>query len=426
MQKLNRAHAPDIQLTEKVDIPEPRFVNLNGVIPLWLLQGGSRDIVKFELVFKAGSYHQDKPLQAFSAANLLRNGSQLKSSAEINKLLDFYGVSFHIEAQKDIITIGFFCLTRHFDVVTDLMLEMVFLPQYPKDEIDMLLVNRRQRHIINQRKIHHQARVHFNALLFGKQHPYGRILEMEHFDQLQRSDLFHFHSSFIHPGNCLAFLAGKYSAEIEKKLAAKFKKYENLIVSTNKVSTGFSGGPKSQKNYIPKSEVVQSALRIGKFIIPRTHPDFHKMSFANALLGGFFGSRLMRNVRQDKGYTYGISSSVISLLQGSYFFISTQVGKEVKEAALSEIYIEIAKLRKKPANPNELQMLKNYLSASFLRSFDGPFMQLEKLKEFLLFNLEKDHYNKFLPMLSQLSQNDIIEMSEKYFNENDMCEVVVG
>lgn len=171
---------------------------------------------------------------------------------------------------------------------------------------------------------------------------------------------------------------------------------------------------------------LQASLRIGQLSIGRNHPDYHFVSITNTLLGGYFGSRLMRNIRQDKGFTYGINSAVVALMKATYFFITTQVGKEVKDDALNEIYHELRQLRATQVHDNELTMLKNYISAGFLRSFDGPFMQMERFREMHLFGLAYDHYESFLPLLNRITSSDIQATAEKYFHEKNMTELVVG
>ena len=171
---------------------------------------------------------------------------------------------------------------------------------------------------------------------------------------------------------------------------------------------------------------VQSAIRVGKQLLNRTHPAYHQLKITNALLGGFFGSRLMQNIRQDKGYTYGIGSGLVSLVRSGYFFISTQVGVDVRQAALDEIYAELKALRTQPAGKQELEMLRNYLSGNYLRQFDGPFAQAARYKELLVFGLDMSHHQDFLRALKDITSGDIMETAARYLREEEMMEVVVG
>jgi zinc protease len=423
---IHRNIAPPLQLIDAVNFQKPLEINLDKGIKAFFIKGGSHEILKFELLFKSGSYHQDKPLQAIAMANLLKMGTTRKTSEEINKLWDFFGVSLQIEAQKDIISIGFFCLTRHLDPVLDLLVEIISDASFPADELDSMLKKKRQKYIINQQNIEHLARIHFNELLFGGHHPYGAQAMPEDFDTLTRDDLQRYHARFIHPNNCICFVSGNFPDDIAEIINMKLQRVEWKGNADTLAGNEYIPDAKTGNHFICKDDAVQSSIRIGKLMIGRSHPDYHKVSITNTLLGGFFGSRLMQNIRQDKGYTYGIHSALVSLLRETYFFISTQVGNDVKQLAHVEIYNELNNLRKNPAGSHELSMLKNYLSAGFLRSFDGPFMQMERFRENFLFGMKYSHYEDFLPLLHEIKAEDIQEMGEKYFHEDNMLELVVG
>jgi zinc protease len=420
-----RKQSPPIKIIDQFNLQMPRKQTLENGVKAYFIKGGSQDIVKIEFLFKSGSYHQDKLLQACAGAHLLKNGTISKSSQEINQLWDFYGVSLQIEAQKDITSVGLYCLTRHLDPVLDLLIEIIAQPVFPQEELEIYLQKMRQKHQVNLEKVNHLARIHFTELLFGSSHPYGTLIKMSDFDQLQRADLLNYHRQHLHPANCVCFVAGVFPDNIEVLLNEKFRKYQwfenENVFPESKHATRFIAG----KHLIQK-ESVQSSIRIGKLMIHRSHPDYHVTSIVNSLLGGFFGSRLMRNIRQDKGYTYGINSAVVALVKESYFFISSQVGNEVREPALAEVYHELKQLRLNPATAAELALLKNYLAAGFLRLFDGPFMQIERFKELLLFELDLNHFDHYLPVLNQLTPRQICETAERYFHEDQMLELVVG
>jgi zinc protease len=422
----DRMVSPALQLIDKVQYTKPDIVALSNGIMTCLIEGGSQDIIRFELLFKAGTYQQNKPLQAYATANLLKNGTIHKQSEEINQLWDFYGVSLQIEAQKDLISVGFFCLTKHLDPVLDLLFEIISQAVMPEEELELLLSNRRQKFIVNQKKVQHLARVHFNELLYGVSHPYGNLLKVEDFDNLFREDLLDYYQRFLTPSNCVCLIAGQFPGNITDILNDKIGKLSWLYNEVGAQESFNICTTKKQKHKIFLNDSLQSSIRIGKLIENRHHADYHKISITNTLLGGYFGSRLMRNIRQDKGFTYGVNSAIVALLKSAYFFISTQVGNDVIQPAVKEIYHELEDLSKRPADHHELTMLKNYLSASFLRSFDGPFMQMERFKEILLFDLDYSHYDDFLPALNELTAKEIQIAAEQYFNPSDMLELIVG
>ena len=423
---VNRKKAPPKHIDTEIPLIAPLGMRLENELPVYYLEGGTQDIIKVELVFFAGGFYQLKPLTASCAAKLLRSGTKTKSREEINELFDYYSAHIQTEAQKDIVSVSMFVLNKHLEAALRLFCEIVKSPAFPEDEMRVFLKNQQQLHNINQQKVQHLARNYFQEMIYGESHPYGYRVKATDFDQIDREDLVSFHADMYAPGNAFCVVSGRIPASIDKLLAEELGNWRIGSRDTFKppVYRMLSSG--SRKMHLEKPGALQSAIRIGKQLLNCTHPAYHRTKITNALLGGFFGSRLMQNIRQDKGYTYGINSSLVSLMRSGYFFITTQVGKEVCGAALEEIYGELKRLRSTPAAAEELDILKNYLAGNHLRSFDGPFMQAERFKELLVFGLDTSHHEEYLRELKNITAEDIMETAGLYLREEEMMEVVVG
>jgi zinc protease len=165
---------------------------------------------------------------------------------------------------------------------------------------------------------------------------------------------------------------------------------------------------------------------VGKFWVPKSHPDFHALSVLVTILGGYFGSRLMANIREEKGYTYGIGSFVLSLKHVSYLVISTEVGNEYVELTLKEIAIEMKKLQTEPVSENELETVKSYLLGEFLRDFDGPFALSGSFKAINDFDLDYSFYDRYLTVLRNLTSGELMQLAQQYLNPEDFYTVVAG
>jgi zinc protease len=423
---VNRKEIPKVSLTTELPLIKPLADRLDNGLPVYYLEGGTEEILKVEMVFFAGSFFQLKPLIAYATGNLLRSGTESKARREINELLDYYSAHIHIEAQKDIISVTMFVLNKHFDPAFKLFCEMIRKPVFPEEEMRVYLNNQRQIHLINQKKVQHLARTYFNELVYGEAHPYGYRTRADDFEKVDRQDLRTFHGSFFHPVNAFCVVSGRLPSDITARVSTGLGgiAWQQTEATKPPVYRMLSSG--SRKMHLDMPGALQSAIRIGKQLINRTHPAWHRLKITNALLGGFYGSRLMQNIRQDKGFTYGISSALVSLVRSGYFFIGTQVGTDVCKPALEEIYKELKSLRTIPARNEELQTLKNYLSGNYLRSFDGPFAQAARFKEMLVFGLDMSHHEDFLKELKSITAEDIMETAGLYLREDEMMEVVVG
>lgn len=406
-------------------VPEKRLLR-NGV-PYYIIHGGTEEIVRIELLFLAGSFFQHKPLVTYSALNLLKAGTARKTSAEISEIIDFYGAYLQIDTQKDIVSVSIFVLNKYLEPLLALLSEMVQKPSFPQSELDILMRNQKHQHIVNSRKVAYIARLHFAERIYGSAHPYGYRLRKNDFDNVERNDLVLFHKQWIHPANLNIIVSGKVPSNAEKLLDAFFGNAEWESPRQNPPEPVYPiNANGDRKLLIFKQEALQSAIRIGKRTINRNHYDYHRLVIANALLGGYFGSRLMKNIRQEKGFTYGINSALVSLLRDGYFFIGTQVGTDACQEAVDQIFEEISNLQTKPATASELQSLKNYMSGNFLRSFDGPFALAERFKELLVFGLDKTHFDLFINELKQTTPETIMQTAAQYLCPESMFEVVSG
>jgi predicted Zn-dependent peptidase len=192
-------------------------------------------------------------------------------------------------------------------------------------------------------------------------------------------------------------------------------------------SISYTIQPSSEKyHHIEKANGVQSAIRVGRFWVAKSHPDYHALSVLVTIFGGYFGSRLMTNIREEKGYTYGIGSFVLPLKNASYMAVSTEVGNEYLEPTLKEIAAEMRRLQTEPVSENELETVKSYLLGEFLRDFDGPFALAASFKSINDFNLDYSFYDRYLQLLRTITSEELQRLAVEYLNPDDFYTVVAG
>jgi predicted Zn-dependent peptidase len=185
--------------------------------------------------------------------------------------------------------------------------------------------------------------------------------------------------------------------------------------------------PATEKKYRIQNDVngVQGAIRIARPFYNRHHPDFMKAMVLNTVFGGFFGSRLMSNIREDKGYTYGIHSYVQNHIHESAWMISTDAGKEVCEATIEEVYKEMKLLREELVDDEELLLVRNYLIGTILGDLDGPFQIIGRWKNLILNNLTEDYFYRSIETIKTISAEELRELAKKYLNPEQFYEIVV-
>ena len=430
---INRKTPPDFKTVERINLIEAVETPLNNGIPLYVIDAGTQDLVKIELIFPAGSCYQPSPLLASTTNAMLNEGTSKYSSEEIAEKIDYYGAFLEMESGKDFAYISLYTLNKHLKNTLPVLEEIVKNSIFPKGEFKTYLQNRKQRFIVNLEKVGIVASKKFNEMLFGNNHPYGHNVTLNDFDQLNCEKIIGFYDRFYKLDSCRMIAAGKIPDDLIFLLNKYFGnglEVEQDIPSARAFSTPVGGrvgeGALGSEVFIPQKDALQSAIRIGKKLFNKKHSDYMSMQVLNTILGGYFGSRLMANIREDKGYTYGIYSALVSLQSEGCFFISTEVGADVCNKAIDEIYRELKRLREELIPDDELQLVKNYMLGALLRSIDGPFALAGKFKGIMEYGLDYSYYSKFVDTIKKITSVKLNDLANKYLRQEDMYQVVVG
>lgn len=423
---LNRISAPQIQKITEIALPKIEQSQLTNGIPVYSINTGNQDVVKIQLVFKAGIWFQARALEAYFTSQMLDEGSKNYTAAEIALKLDDFGAFVHKKPNRDNACLDIFTLNKHLDSVLQLVADIVKNPLFGEAELNRLREQERQEFIVRNQKVKHIAQKQFSAILFGEQHPYGSYAIVEDYDAITTDILKTFHQKHYNGKNCRIFISGKVK-ETTLRVVDHYFGQENWGTeeSIEIIPVELHSNPKL-KHFIPKENVLQSAIRMGNRSIKRNHPDYFALSVVTTLFGGYFGSRLMSNIREDKGYTYGIYAGIYPQLNDSSFMISSEVGADVAQKALDEIRFELKRLRTESVKEEELSLVKNYMSGTFLRALNGPFALGEVIKSLFENELPEDYYQQYLNKIHKVSSEDVKNIANQYLHEDNMYELLVG
>lgn len=424
---LNRKQTPELGAVKKLYAQEPEIHLLSNGIPVHILEAGDQEIIRLDIVFQAGSRYQNKIFQAGTTNSLLTEGTTKKTAREIADNIDFYGSYLNPGSDRDEAHIQLYSLNKFLAGTLDITADIIKNPVFPEKELDIHRDKRLQTLAIESQKVDSRARKIFIRNLFGPDHPYGQIGEAGDLINITRDDLKEYHAAHYHPRICNMLISGKDASKRINLLEERFGKW------TGSQEEPASLTPVSDENRTPESRItesvngaVQSAIRIGGIMPVKTHEDFSGLSIANTILGGFFGSRLMQNIREDKGYTYGIGSSIYSLKEKGIFLISTDVGQDYYLQTIQECFKEIEILTSKTVSDQELSRVRQHIEGEILRQLDGPFNLAESYRSLMTFGLDFSFLKVFLDILKNITPQDILSLSKKYFLTDQMLTVVSG
>ena len=421
MRKLRRNKEPEYKVLKKLSIPKPDVLYAKAGFPMYLLPIQDQEIVKIDFVFNAGDYYASQALDSLSTLSMLQEGSQTQTAEAIAERLDFLGSYLSCSTTKDKAVISLCSLEKHLAESVKIVTDFILHPSFPDDKFATHLSKRKERYKIDIERVEVLSQKKLAQVLFGSSH-------IDDFSTITRNDLVQFHSDNYVAENLKIVLCGnlkssevkniiRYLSELPINTLGKgVNRNEYQIVSDSE-----------HKHFIAKENAVQSSINIGKILVNRNHKDFVPLQVLNTVLGGYFGSRLMSNVREDKGYTYGIGSGIISYEKSGYFIITTRVGKEVVQPALDAIYHEIKRLRTEQIPQDELEMVKTYMLSTIVRNFDGALATSEMLRNTFDYNIDfYKYYQQFWSRVKKIQAKELQQLANDYFNENSMYEVVVG
>jgi zinc protease len=420
----DRIIAPTTHPIDKLQIVNPERIKLSNDIPVFIFANPLQQALKIDIVFNTGTASQKILLSANTSLRLMKEGTKSYQGNKLMAKIDFYGAFLNLNAAKDDSTVTLLVLRKNFLATIPLLESLLKEPSFTAKEFRFLRNIEREDFIVQNEKPRHLARKALNERVFGENTPYGRSAEVSDYDKLQLQHLIDFYQKNYSSNNCKIILSGPVDDEVISNLDKHFGQPWNL--DGRKEDFTQESIFKPEKLHIVKKDALQSAIQIGMPIMHRLHEDYTPFLLLNTIFGGYFGSRLMSNIREDKGYTYGIHSQVMPYLKGSIYSISTEAGTAVTNATIEEIQKEMRLLQNEPIETEELNLVKNYLTGSYMRSLDGVYNQAEKFKSIHGFNLEMNYYEKSLLKIQQTDQEELKALAKKYLNYDAMTTVIVG
>lgn len=425
--KLDRTVAPETRQIEHFSIEKPRLHVMSNRIPLYIIEAGSEEVVRFDLLIRGGQWNQEQPLQAMFTNRMLREGSLSLSSSEIAEKLDYYGAWLDLSSSVNYSFITLYSLVKYFPKTIEIVASMVKEPVFPEEELKIVTDVNKQQFLVNAERVEVLARKQLNCSLFGKDHPLGRYAELEDYDRITPDSLKRFYNTYYHSGNCSAYVSGKVTPEVLHCIEQQFGEMAWGDVSQRVQDMAYKPKPETRKRiFIEKEDALQGSVKMGGFSLDRKHPDYLKLRVLVTLFGGYFGSRLMSNIREEKGYTYGISAGVVCYPDTGVLVISSETANEYVEPLISEVYKEMDILRSEKVSEKELDMVRNYMLGDMCRSYESAFSLSDAWIFIETSGLDSQFFDRSVEAIREVTTDEIKTLAEKYLCKENLIEVVAG
>lgn len=415
--------APAIKPIPNLILPQHELHYLSNGIPVYSFSAGTQEVLKIECIFDAGKSYESQHQIAKITAALLTEGTKGFSSAELAEKTDFYGATLSSRGGVDTARIRLYCMNKHLEKVLPCLFEVMYFPTFPQEELDFYIEDKIEKLELDLTKNENIAYRLLTEVIFGTEHPYGYNPQIEDLKKARKDLLEEHHKTHYRTDNVKIFVSGKLKPDTLPLLDKYLGQYQKTGLA---VKTEFNIVSSQERKIVVKGpQRHQAAIRIGRPLFGRGHADFPGMYVMNTLLGGYFGSRLNTNLREEKGYTYGIYSSVDTFQRGGCFYISTEVGTNKMKKSLAEIYHEIERLQSEEVNKEELDMVQNYLLGFLMSQMDGPFNSMDMIKSLLLEAGETSYFELLIRKIKTTTPRDIKLLAQKYLKREDLIEIVV-
>jgi len=421
---IDRTQAPAFRQVEHIDLIKAQQHTLDNGISLFSIHAPEQELVRIEFIFANVNWDSKKPLQAFAVNNMLVEGAGSLNASEIAERIDFYGAFLQTDYSYDYSTVTLYTLNKHLQATLPIVKEVVSDAVFPKEELDTFIRNQKQKLNVNLEKNDFISRRVFNHALFADT-IYGFMVEESDYDKIVRSDLINYYESAYQPKNCTIIVSGNADDSVIAFINTLFG--DNWAKTNPLAENNFSfKAGTGELHFIERPDALQSAIRIGQVSLSRRHPDFASLQVLNTVLGGYFGSRLMANIREDKGFTYGIGSALVSFKDTGYFYIASEVGTDVCQAALDEIQKEINILQSIPVPEHELQLVKNYILGSMLAGLENVFSHADKFKNIYFSGMSYDYYDNYIETVKTITAAQLLDLAGTYLHFDQMEKVIAG
>lgn len=418
---LDRTLAPPFVKPASFKLPSPVRKRLRGGAELFFLSNIAQDVVKIEVVCEGGRWHETKLGQAHFSTHMLEKGTNSMDAGQLAEFFERHGSSIEITSGTDFLSVSLYTLSRHFKTVLPVFHQMLAQPSFDESEFELMRDIFIQTLRVNNEKTSYLASKALKRNVFGDAHPYGASVEESDVANLKRDDLIEFFERHVRADKL--FVVGKITqADLEDVLYP----FQSSTVSEKipPVHMPINRGKLIDK--VERESSVQSSIRFGKRTIDRNHHDFPGLLLLNHYFGGFFGSQLMRNLREEKGLTYGVGSSLHSFRNDALLSIGTDVNKENADQAVEQIQQELRKISNGDINTDDLELARRHFIGSVQSDVANPFSVLSKIKNLQLHDLSPTYYEDLLNTVDTISLDQLTSLGKKYFVDDQFQIVVVG
>lgn len=408
-------------------LPQFHTSVLSSGARLHVLERDAGDLCLLTVICRGASAEANSPAVSALHSILRKEGSRLYSGPMIADTLDYNGAWLKQSDTAHFTLMSVYCLASKLDSVLPLLRDMIFNPVFPDNAFETRRDTLARTIEISMNDVEFLAKCQSDAIIMGDNHPLARIESPQSIRELSRRTIMDFHDRFISPAGIELILAGPVSDEVIGKIADTFSSTADAPDGTEQLHiVPFSAAPAGTYRPVTLPGARQSAVNIVMPAIARNHPDYLPLRLTVSALGGYFGSRLMSNIREDKGLTYGISAFLIGVRDGAYVQISADTANENVALLVDEVRKELTALADNPPHGDELTRFRRAVASNLAAILETPYSIADYRASMIIGGMTDDYFARQLQVLDAVSPAMISEMAAKYLRPELLSVAVAG
>lgn len=404
---------------------KPTVQHLTNGIPLYIIEAAGVDAVRIDFVFGAGQWHQVQKLQALFTCRMLREGCRGYSASAFAERMDFYGAWLELSVAMNRTFVTLYTLRKFFDHTIALLHDMLFEPTFSEEQLHTVRNNNKAQFIVNTQKGDIRAMRALRQSIYGDEHPCGIPTEAHDYDLLHRDLLIDFHRRYYGSHHCAIYLSGA----IDEGILAQVESLFGTAGWGNSQAVeprSYPINPSAEHHTsITKPDAVQSSIRMGRLLMNIHDDDYLSMRVLTTLLGGYFGSRLMRNVREEKGYTYHISADLVTNTPEVMLMIGSEALADKADEVIAEVHHEIHRLQTEPVSDDELCIVRNYMTGEICRNYEGAFALTDAYIFMEHLGLPHTHIEQTIEAIHSTDAEQLQQLAQRYLDPDTLHVAVV-
>ena len=429
---LDRTTPPPIQPTQFAFRKPVKRVMRNG-IPLYIIEADGLDAVRIDFVFAAGQFLQARKLQALFACRMLREGCRGYTAAAFAERLDYYGAWLELSVAMNRTFVTLYTLKKHFLATMELVQRMLTEPSYDEGQFRTVCNNNKAQLMVNLQKGDMQAMRALRRSIYGDAHPCGMQANLEDFDTLQVADVVDYYHRYYGSRTCQIYLSGDVDDELLTHVESLFgdaewgtTQHERRLVDGKELAIHDTQSKSIREpQIIELRDAVQDSIRLGCLLMDVNDPDYLSTRVLTTVLGGYFGSRLMKNVREAKGYTYHIGADLVTNTPQVLFMVHCEAQAGKAEEVIDEVHKEMRRLQTELVPDDELRMVRNYMTGEICRNYESAFSLTDAYIFMEHLGLPQTHIEHTIDAINTTDSVRLQQLAQRYLCPEMLHTIVV-